>query len=67
MGSTHVVLFDSLDEVYGGRGSSTNGGGGGSHGFIFSFFVVWIRRCGGTRGTEWLLGFATEKEKEEEA
>lgn len=43
-GSTRVVLFDSLDEVYGGRGSSANGGGdgggGGSHGFIFSSFVV---------------------------
>ena len=45
-GSTRVVLFDSLDEVYGGRGSSANGGGdgggGGSHGFIFSSFVVLI-------------------------
>ena len=40
--STCVVLFDSLDEVYGGRGSSANGEGGGSHGFIFSFFVVLI-------------------------
>ena len=45
-GSTRVVLFDSLDEVYGGRGSSANGGGdgggGGSHGFIFSSFAVLI-------------------------
>ena len=41
-GSTRVVLFDSLDEVYRGRGSSANGRGGGSHGFIFSFFVVLI-------------------------
>ena len=41
-GSTRVVLFDSLDEVYGGRGSSANGRGEGSHGFIFSFFVVLI-------------------------
>ena len=45
-GSTRVFLFDSLDEVYGGRGSSANGGGdgggGGSHGFIFSSFVVLI-------------------------
>ena len=44
--STRVVLFDSLDEVYGGRGSSANGGGdgggGGSHGFIFSSFAVLI-------------------------
>ena len=41
-GSTRVVLFDSLDEVYRGCGSSANGRGGGSHGFIFSFFVVLI-------------------------
>ena len=49
-GSTGVFLFNSLDEVYGGRGSSTNGGGdskgggnsGGHHGFIFSSFVVLI-------------------------
>ena len=31
-----------MDEVYGGRGSSANGGGGRSHGFIFSFFVILI-------------------------
>ena len=49
-GSTHVVLFDSLDEVYGGRRSSANGGGdgggGGSHGFIFSSFVVVVVMVG---------------------
>ena len=49
-GSTRVVLFDSLDEVYGGRGSSANGGGdgggGGSHGFIFSSFVVVVVMVG---------------------